>query len=147
METNEIVKALRVCGGTGRCVECPLGDKLSGCMKSVMTEAAGLIERQDVEIRALRGAAGSLKAALEDAQKSIEVFGQANAALREKVPEWIAVTVMIPPDQEEVLVLTRSKNGVRNIDKGYWAIDHFIHRGRSAVTHWMPLPELPEELK
>lgn len=147
METNEIVKALRVCGGTGRCVECPLGDKLSGCMKSVMTEAAGLIERQDVEIRALRGAAGSLKAALEDAQKSIEVFGQANAALREKVPEWIPVTEKIPPDQEEVLVLTRSKNGVRNIDKGYWAIDHFIHRGRSAVTHWMPLPELPKELK
>ena len=147
METNEIVKALRVCGGTGRCVECPLGDKLSGCMKSVMTEAAGLIERQDVEIRALRGAAGSLKAALEDAQKSIEVFGQANAALREKVPEWIPVTEKIPPDQEEVLVLTRSKNGVRNIDKGYWAIDHFIHRGLSAVTHWMPLPELPEELK
>lgn len=147
METNEIVKALRVCGGTGRCVECPLGDKLSGCMKSVMTEAAGLIERQDVEVRALRGAAGSLKAALEDAQKSIEVFGQANAALREKVPEWIPVTEKIPPDQEEVLVLTRSKNGVRNIDKGYWAIDHFIHRGRSAVTHWMPLPELPEELK
>ena len=69
METNEIMKALRVCGGTGRCVECPLGDKLSGCMKSVMTEAVGLIERQDVEIKALRGAAGSLKAALEDAQK------------------------------------------------------------------------------
>lgn len=147
METNEIVKALRVCGGTGRCVECPLGNELSGCMKSVMTEAVGLIEKQDVEIKALRGAAGSLKAALEDAQKSIEVFGQANAALRDKVPEWIPVTEKIPPDQEEVLVLTRSKNGVRNIDKGYWAIDHFIHRGRSAVTHWMPLPELPEELK
>ena len=147
METNEIVKALRVCGGTGRCVECPLGDKLSGCMKSVMTEAVGLSERQNVEIKALRGAAESLKAALKDAQKSIEVFGQANAALREKVPEWIPVTEKIPPDQEEVLVLTRSKNGVRNIDKGYWAIDHFIHRGRSAVTHWMPLPELPEELK
>lgn len=27
------------------------------------------------------------------------------------------------------LVLTRSKNGVRNMDKGYWAIDHFVHRG------------------
>ena len=23
----------------------------------------------------------------------------------------------------------------------------FIHRGRSQVTHWMPLPELPEETK
>lgn len=64
METSKLIKALRVCGGTGRCAECPLGNELSGCMKSVMTEAAGLIERQDVEIRALRGAAGSLKAAL-----------------------------------------------------------------------------------
>ena len=31
-----------------------------------------------------------------------------------------------------------------NIDKGYWSIDHFIHRGRAKVTHWMPLPEAPK---
>ena len=66
------------------------------------------------------------------------------AELEAKVPRWIPVTEKIPPDQEEVLVLTRSKNGVRNVDKGYWAIDHFIHRGRAEVTHWMPLPEPPE---
>ena len=65
--------------------------------------------------------------------------------LEAKVPRWIPVTERIPPDQEEVLVLTRSKNGVRNVDKGYWAIDHYIHRGRAEVTHWMPLPEGPEE--
>ena len=59
---------------------------------------------------------------------------------------WISVRDRIPPDQEEVLVCTLAKNGVQNIDKGYWAIDHFIHRGRSQVTHWMPLPELPEEV-
>lgn len=61
--------------------------------------------------------------------------------------QWISVRDRIPPDQEEVLVCTLAKNGVRNIDKGYWAIDNFIHRGRSQVTHWMPLPELPEETK
>ena len=60
------------------------------------------------------------------------------------VQEWISVADKIPPDQEEVLVLTQSKNGVRNVDKGYWAIDHFIHRGRSEVTHWMPMPHLPK---
>lgn len=60
------------------------------------------------------------------------------------VQEWISVTDKIPPDQEEVLVLTQSRNGVRNVDKGYWAIDHFIHRGRSEVTHWMPLPPPPK---
>lgn len=51
---------------------------------------------------------------------------------------WISVRDRLPEDQVEVLVATRSKNGVRNIDKGYLAIDHFIHRGRAEVTHWMP---------
>lgn len=60
---------------------------------------------------------------------------------------WISVRDRIPPDQEEVLVCTLAKNGVQNIDKGYWDIDRFIHRGRSQVTHWMPLPEPPEETK
>ena len=60
------------------------------------------------------------------------------------VQEWISVADKIPPDQEEVLVCTRSKNGIRNIDKGYMAIDHFIHRGRAEVTHWMPLPKPPK---
>ena len=157
METNEIMKALRVCGGTGRCVECPLGDKLSGCMKSMMTEAAGLIERQDVEIRALRGAAGSLKAALEDAQKSIEVFGQANAALREKVPEWIPVTERLPEPGKMVLLTVSGK--VKNIvlvyacelgefdtDEG-WILEMWPEWEDPKVTYWMPLPELPEEEK
>ena len=60
---------------------------------------------------------------------------------------WISVRDRLPEDQVEVLVATRSKNGVRNIDKGYLAIDHFIHRGRAEVTHWMPLPEPPKEEK
>ena len=60
------------------------------------------------------------------------------------VQEWISVKDRLPEDQEEVLVCTRSKNGVRNIDKGYMAIDRFIHRGRAEVTHWMPLPQPPK---
>ena len=155
METNEIVKVLRVCGDTGRCVECPLGDKLSGCMESVMTEAAGLIERQDVEIKALRGATGSLKAALEDAQKSIEVFGQANAALRDKVPEWIPVTERLPEPEKMVLLTVSGKVknislvdayelGEFNTDEG-WILEMWPEWKDPKVTHWMPLPELPEE--
>lgn len=59
--------------------------------------------------------------------------------------EWHDARLSIPEDQEEVLVCTRSKNGVRNIDKGYWSIDRWIHRGCAEVTHWMPLPPFPEE--
>ena len=60
------------------------------------------------------------------------------------VQEWISVEDELPEDQEEVLVSTRSKNGIRNIDKGYMAIDRFIHRGCAEVTHWMPLPKPPK---
>lgn len=59
--------------------------------------------------------------------------------------KWIDARKQLPNDQEEVLVCTRSKNGMKNIDKGYYAIDHWIHRGRSEVIYWMPLPLFPEE--
>ncbi|MGN0787103.1 MAG: DUF551 domain-containing protein [Christensenellales bacterium] len=59
--------------------------------------------------------------------------------------EWISVKDKLPEDQVEVLVLTRSMKGMRNVDKGYLSIDHFIHRGRAQVTHWMPMPEPPEK--
>lgn len=46
---------------------------------------------------------------------------------------------------DEELVLTQSKKGIRNIDKGYWVIDHFIHRGTARVIGWMSLPEMYPE--
>lgn len=56
--------------------------------------------------------------------------------------EWILPREQLPPDGEEVLVLTQSKKGIRNIDKGYWAIDRFIHRGTAQVIGWMKLPDI-----
>lgn len=111
MTKEEIVKALRVCSAGGDCIKCYCWGAC-GCVDAMMDAAADLIEAQAAEIEKLKA----------------------------QVPRWIPAADKIPPDQEEVLVLTQSKNGVRNVDKGYWAIDHFIHRGRSKVTHWMPLP-------
>lgn len=119
MTGEEIVRSLRrlkIQTGGIQCLGCGYEHDCSihGCR--IMREAAFKIDLQTAEIK----------------------------ELEEKIPRWIPVAEKIPPDQEEVLVLTRSKNGVRNVDKGYWAIDHFIHRGRAVVTHWMPLPEMPE---
>lgn len=111
MTKEEIVQALRVCGAMLEQIGREL-QLVEGDSYSVMAYAADLIEAQAAEIEKLKA----------------------------QVPRWIPAADKIPPDQEEVLVLTQSKNGVRNVDKGYWAIDHFIHRGRSEVTHWMPLP-------
>lgn len=114
MTKEEIVKALRYCAdgeSCADCIYCTLGLPHLPCYQKD-TDAADLIEAQAAEIEKLKA----------------------------QVPRWIPAADKIPPDQEEVLVLTQSKNGVRNVDKGYWAIDHFFHRGRSEVTHWMPLP-------
>lgn len=114
MNKEEIVLALRTCGNEESCRPCPYFNIPAWKFRcnEKDTEAADLIEAQAAEIEKLKA----------------------------QVPRWIPAADKIPPDQEEVLVLTQSKNGVRNVDKGYWAIDHFIHRGRSEVTHWMPLP-------
>lgn len=91
-------------------------------------------------------------AEVEDEEEKEEIekaFEAAISALeerqeRKKGAGWTSVRDGLPEDQEEVLVCTLSRNGTRNIDKGYLAIDHFIHRGSAQVTHWMPLPKPPK---
>ena len=56
---------------------------------------------------------------------------------------WFSVKEKIPEETVEVLVVTRSKNGVRNVDKGYMFLGRWVHRGKAEVTHWMPIPSLP----
>ena len=79
-----------------------------------------------------------------DTQQDVEYVADHLIMNGVTVQEWISVEDELPEDQEEVLVCTRSKNGIRNIDKGYMAIDRFIHRGRAEVTHWMPMPNPPK---
>jgi hypothetical protein len=107
-------------------------------------EAAKILEKQFDE------SCGDYRYQNKDKLNYEDALWLAIAALREQREgkmEWISVRDRLPEDQVEVLVATRSKNGVRNIDKGYLAIDHFIHRGHAEVTHWMPLPEPPKEDK
>lgn len=59
--------------------------------------------------------------------------------------DWMKVCDRVPADDRDVLIVTRSKNGHRSIDKGYYDGDRMVHRGVAQVTHWMPLPELPED--
>lgn len=95
---------------------------------------------QDMIIQDLRREVSQLKAELEWKQKEIEL-AQRHAR------QWISVDNRLPSVEEDVLVLTRSKSGSVNVDKGYFAadLDRFVHRGRAEVSHWMPLPEPPKE--
>ena len=64
METNELVKALRKEAAANPCAGLCSACDIAECMTRLQIQAADRIEKQAVEIKALRGAANSLKAAL-----------------------------------------------------------------------------------
>lgn len=134
METSELVKALRDCTNKCDCATCEyrnVSDKFWGkfCFDVLTDRAADRIEKQDAEIK----------------------------ALRDKVPEWIPVSERLPEPEKMVLLIVSGK--IKNIsfvdaydlgefdtDEG-WILEMWPEWKDHKVTHWMPLPELPEEEK
>ena len=121
MTDKEIVQALRCCKIGVPCEKCPVvGNK--DCFEEVNTAAAELIERLTAE----------------------------NAALREKVPQWISVEDRLPIDRlSKYLVAFRDAGGsivdmARYFPSDGWTCDNW-EVPQNLITHWMPLPEAPEE--
>ena len=124
MTTKEIVRALRVCARAelfkgGDCYNCPaVGSK--HCISEVMCGSADLIERLTAE----------------------------NAALREKVPQWVSVDDRHPKPGTRVLATDGVFVGeaYRTSADTWRRYDGIAMRDciGSVVTHWMPMPEGPE---
>lgn len=122
MEEKETVQSLRICShrtDVQACTECPLFDN-EDCMGDMMAGAADLIERLTAE----------------------------NAALREKVPQWISVEERRPEPWKRVLATDGIFVGeaYRTSADTWRRYDGIAMRDclGSIVTHWMPLPEAPE---
>ena len=123
MTDKEIVQSLRICSrrtDAQTCAECPLFDS-EDCMGDMMVGAADLIEHLTAE----------------------------NAALREKVPQWISVDDRHPKPGTRVLATDGVFVGeaYRTSADTWRRYDGIAMRDciGSVVTHWMPLPEAPEE--
>ena len=122
MTDKEIVQALRYCKFGVSCENCPaVGNE--DCFDEVNTAAADLIERLTAE----------------------------NAALREKVPQWISVEDRLPEawkDEDGVLVNYMIYTPEFGADIGNYhamAKRWLCMAIPCTVTHWMPLPGAPEE--
>lgn len=141
MTGQEIVQALRCTstpgGPTGDCEKCPywkteqltaeqkekLGvDTWTSCdVDKVGMDAADLIERLTAE----------------------------NAALREKVPQWISVEEKLPADYIKRYLIAFKDAGGSIVDAaryipglGWECCNWEVPQG--LITHWLPLPEAPE---
>ena len=123
MTDKEIIQALRCCekevcadGGL-----CPLFSD-ADCIVHLGEAATDLIERLTAE----------------------------NAALREKVPQWISVEDRLPEDHlKRYLIAFKDAGGsivdaARYIPGLGWECYNW-DVPQKLITHWMPLPEAPEE--
>lgn len=85
-----------------------------------------------------------------DAADLIERLTAENAALREKVPQWISVEDRLPIDRlSKYLVAFRDTGGsivdmARYFPSDGWTCDNW-EVPQNLITHWMPLPDSPEE--
>lgn len=119
MTDKEIVQALRCCAYGTRCEKCPARDE-PDCIDATNSRAAAAIERLTAE----------------------------NAALREKVPQWISVEERRPEPGKRVLATDGVFVGeaYRTSADTWRRYDGIAMRDclGSVVTHWLPLPEAPE---
>ena len=150
MKDQELVKALREHAEwqRGNEWETPitLGDDL--------TEAADRLENQNAHIAALQKEIEKLRGQNEQLREAAALVAKESAELLER--RWIPVEERLPELQNwgastVVLGLIKSKNApplnkLHDLtlcvycDNGIWSMP-----GRYvAITHWMPLPELPE---
>lgn len=119
MTGQEIVQALRCCASGESEEECPFTKKY-GC-DGCPKVSADLIERLTAE----------------------------NAALREKLPQWISVEDRLPADHLKRYLIAFKDAGGSIVDAaryipglGWECCNWEVPQG--LITHWMPLPEAPE---
>ena len=139
MNNQELVKALRVCntfGGT--CDGCP-------CYQGGRCESPGL------EVLAA-DAIEALEAQHEADAKEIEWLKKCVAELP-RPQKWIPVTERLPEEEKSVLVYIEADEYMQKVVfspknqqfNNYDSLPYDERNTFNEVTHWMPLPEPPEE--
>lgn len=113
-----------------------------------LVEAADRIANQSTHIAALQQEIETLRGQNEQLREAAALVTKESAELLER--RWIPVEERLPEDPvKKVLVFVPHTHG-DIVDAGrYLGADGWVlegwHLTQNAVTHWMPLPEPPEE--
>ena len=153
MRGQELVNAIRrlkvetgslACMGCGHEHNCGV----SGC--AVMREAADRIVNQSTHIAALQQEIEKLRGQNKQLWEAAALVTKESAELLER--RWIPVEERLPEDRSDVLVVAYwherwgAYMGWCAPERAAWSVHVGIgDRSDIAVTHWMPLPEPPEE--
>lgn len=122
MTEKEIVQALRCCADYSCNAKCPAFPVGLDCREEMHKEVLALLERLTAE----------------------------NALLRAQIPQWISVEDRLPIDRlSKYLVAFRDAGGsivdmARYFPNDGWTCNNW-EVPQNLITHWMPLPEVPEE--
>lgn len=142
---DEIKKGLLICGGGfGDCAECPYHQTPAACMK-LSQDALAYIQQLEHQI----GELTEKVAQLEEAQpKWISV--------EERLPEPNTTVLLIAHGWESQLVYIGKLEKVES-EKSWltglvskaseWTVYGFSYLKEPIVTHWMPMPSMPEPQK
>ena len=142
MKDKEIVQALRCTSTPGGlhedCTGCPYYRKEQ--LDAELKEKLGVDTWPSCDVNKVG----------MDAADLIERLTAENAALREKVPQWISVEDRLPIDRlSKYLVAFRDAGGsivdmARYFPSDGWTCNNW-DVPQNLITHWMPLPGAPEE--
>ena len=154
MKDQELVNAIRrlkvetgslTCMGCGHEHNCGV----SGC--AIMREAADRIANQSTHIAALQQEIEKLRGQNEQLREAAALVTKESAELLER--RWIPVEERLPEDRSDVLVVAYwherwgAYMGWCAPERAEWSVHVGIgDRDDVAVTHWMPLPEPPEDV-
>lgn len=148
MANEEVVQALRCCKFGEPCDRCPVV-RDQNCVDVMHKCAADLIERLTAENAELRKEIGWKDMVIALAQRKQTEAEAERDALREK-QRWIPVTERFPERDVQVLgwykdnPFSQYRPEVVSWNGNGWVFV-YAHRYVTNVTHWMPLPEAPEE--
>jgi len=153
LRDQELVSAIRRLKVETRslaCIGCGHGHNcgVSGC--AIMREAADRIANQSTHIAALQQEIEKLRGQNEQLREAAALVTKESAELLER--RWIPVEERLPEDRSDVLVVAYwherwgAYMGWCAPERAAWSVHVGIgDRSDIAVTHWMPLPEPPEE--
>lgn len=148
MTDKEIVQALRCCA-EGECKGCAMHEDKQRCQENLLDKAADLIEHLTAENADLRKEIEWKDMVIALAQRKQAEAETERDALREK-QRWIPVTERLPERDVQVLgwykdnPFSQYRPEVVAWNGNGWVFV-YAHRYVTNVTHWMLLPEAPEE--